>query len=90
VGLRRRGIVIRGAAAAVCFASLCERARCAARVLLLVKQVAVCRAGARQRIAKQRLPVIDGDVTRLSTGRIDSFRTLRARLFQQGEHSNLH
>ena len=37
VGLRRRGIVIRGAAAVVCFASLCESARCAARVLLLVK-----------------------------------------------------
>ena len=49
VGLRRRGIVIRGAAAAYCFLGLCTSARGAARVLLLVKQWLSCRARVRQR-----------------------------------------
>ena len=41
--------------------------------------MAVCRAGARQRFAKQRRPMIDGDVHKKPVGRIDDFRTLRAR-----------
>jgi len=38
VGLRRRGIVIRGAAAAVCFVTGCDTAHAARVLLLLVKQ----------------------------------------------------